>query len=213
MSYPGWGRGFFLENLLLSQVGLQKTENVKKEKANFMFSLSDGKHGAEVFGKEREMTRSIEYNLTRSKGILNSFEQTQEYQYIFSALIHTDVAAGNRTWELLMTNIYQRENDPDPKILTVIKPDDNGIVTNGTDSFFIKAVTLRETETASGKKGKFPFKMLGGYEVRTTDGVAAIIDIIGSNVWFYNELENEDRLIISAIASAIFARRVNDVTW
>lgn len=213
MSYPGWGRGFFLENLLWNQVGVQKNENVKKEKASFRYTLSDGKASAEVFGKEREMTRSIEYSLTKSKGILNSFEQTQEYQYVFSALIRTDTTAGNKTWELLMTNIYNRDKDPDPKILTIIKPEDDGVVTNGTDSFFIKTVMVKETENANGKKGRFPFKMLGGYEVRTPDGVAAIIDIIGSNVWYYNELESEDRLVISAIASAIFARRVSDVAW
>ncbi len=213
MTYPGWGRGFFLENLLLNQVGLQKTENVKKEKANFRFSLTDGQGSAEVFAKERELTRSIEYRLTQTKSILNSFEQTQEHQYIFSALLNIDAARVNKTWELLMTNIYDRSQEANPKIFTILKQDDNGIVTNGADSFFIKAVMLRETETANGKKGKFPFKMLGGYEVRTPDGVAGIIDIIGRNVWFYNGLENEDRLVISAVAAAIFARRVNDVTW
>lgn len=213
LTYPGWGRGFFLENLFLSQVGLQKSEHVKKERANFRYSITDGSMGAEVFGKERQMTRSIEYKLTKGGGLLNGFEQTQEYEYVFSALIQTDASAGNETWELLMSNIYDRSKDPNPKILTLIKPDDNGVVTNGSDSFFIKAVTLRETENAKGKVGRMPFKMLGGYEVRTSDGVAAIIDIVGSNVWYYNELEGKDRLLISAIASAIFARRVNDVTW
>ena len=55
--------------------------------------------------------------------------------------------------------------------------------------------------------------MLGGYEVRTSDGVAAIIDVVGSNIWFYNDLHSKDWLLVSAIATAIFARRLNDVTW
>ena len=215
MSYPGWGRGFFLENLFLNEIGIQKTEHVKKEKANFRFSLSDGKYTAEVFGKERELTKSIEYELTRKNNIFNSYEYTNEYRYIFSTLINTSSASGNKTWELLMTNIYERKNDPPKNILSIIKPDDNGVAVCGQDSFFIKGITVNETEGANGKKGKLPFKLkiLGGYEVRTSDGVAAIIDIIGSNVWFYNELESEDRLIISAIATAIFARRVKDVVW
>ena len=112
-----------------------------------------------------------------------------------------------------MTNLYERQKDPNPGILTIIKPEDNGIVTNGTDSFFIKTVILRETETASGKTGVFPFDMLGGYEVGSGDGVTAIIDVVGSNIWFYNDLQSKDRLVVSAIATAIFARRLNDVTW
>lgn len=214
MSYPVWGRGFFMENLLLGIVGLQKTENVRKEKGKFRFSISDGLQAAQVFGKETALTKSIEYSLTRNKNsFLNSFEQMQEYQYIFSALIHLNDSSEDKTWELLMTNIYDRAKDPDPKMFVALKPDDNGIVTNGIDSFFIKAISLRETENKKGKKGKLPFKVLGGYEVRTSDGVAAIVDIIGSNVWFYNELEQKDRLIIAAMATAIFARRVNDATW
>lgn len=215
MSYPGWGRGFFLENLLLNEIGVQKTEHVKKEKANFRFSLSDGKHTAAVFGKERELTKSIEYELTEKKSIFNSFEYTKEYRYIFSTLINTSTASGNKTWELLLTNIYEREHDTKKSIFTIIKPDDNGVAVCGQDSLFIRGITVNETEGANGKKGKLPFKLkiLGGYEVRTSDGVAAIIDIIGSNVWFYNELESEDRLIISAIATALFARRVNDAAW
>ena len=213
VSYPGSGRGFDMENLLLNFVGLQKTELVYNEKASFRYSLSHGATTAEVMGKEKEVTRSIEYKLKNSRSLFNSYEQTQEYKYIFSALINLNGVPGNNTWELLMTNLYEREKDPNPKILTIIKPGDNGIVTNGTDSFFIKTVILRETETASGKKGKFPFDMLGGYEVRTTDGVAAIIDVAGSNIWFYNELQSTDRLLISAIGTAIFARRLKDVTW
>lgn len=213
MSYPGWSRGFFLENLLLNEIGLQKTEHVKKEKANFRFSLSDGKYIADIFGKEREMTRSMEYELTKKNRIFNSFEFTKEYRYIFSTLIKAGTSSGDKTWELLMTNIYERENSQNNDIFTIIKPDDNGVAVCGQDSLFIKGITIRETESAKGKTGKLPIKILGGYEVRTSDGVAAIIDIIGSNIWFYNELESEDRLVISAIAAAIFARRVNNATW
>lgn len=213
MTYPGWGRGFFLENLLLNEIGVQKTELVKKEKANFRFSLSDGSYTADVFGKEREMTRSTEYSLTKKNSLLNSFEMTNEYRYIFSTLIQCQTTAGNKTWELLMSNIYERKTDPNLNIFSVIKPDDNGVAVCGDDSLFLRAVMVKETEGKNGKQGKLPFKLLGGYEVRTADGVAAIIDLIGSNVWFYNGLESEDRLVISAIATAIFARRVKDMAW
>lgn len=213
MSYPGWGREFILENLLLGFVGLQKTEKVQKEKGKFQFSLTDGKIGAQVYGKETQMTRSIEYKLKRSVSIFNSFEQTQDHQYIFSALIQLNDSSKNKTWELLMTNIYERAKDPNPKIFTVIKQDDNGVVTNGVDSLYIKGISIRETINSNGKEAKLPFDVLGGYEIRTSDGVAAIIDVISKKIWFYNELESNDRILISAVGAAIFARRVNDAGW
>jgi len=213
VSYPGWGRGFIMENQLLNLVGLQKTEIVRNEKGKFRFSLSDDQSHADIFGKEWEMTRGIDYKLNRSRSLFNSYEQAQEYKYAFSALIHLSKPATKETWELLITNIYERSKDPNPKIFTAIKPDDNGIVTNGIDSFFIKGITIRDTETDKGKKGRLPFAILGGYEVRTSDGVAAIVDVMGSNVWFYNALNSDDKFIISAIAAAIFARRVKDVAW
>ncbi len=212
MSYPGWSRGFLLENLLLNQLGIQKNERVKKEKANFRFSISDGKNQAQVFGKETELTRSLEYKIMDSKSIFSKYERLQEYRYVFSALISADTLSG-KTWELLMTNIYERKNDTENKLFTIVRPDDNGLATNGTDTLYIKAVMLKDTEGPNGKKGKFPIKMLGGYELSTSDGVVAIIDIVGSNLWFYNELEAAEKLPIAAIATAIFARRVNDIVW
>ena len=211
VSYPGWGQPFIMENQLLNLIGLQKTEIVQNEKGKFRFALSNGQSHADIFGKEWKMERGIEYKLNQSRSLFDSYTQTQEYKYAFSALIHVSRTTANETWELLMTNLYERSKDPNPKIFTAIKPDDNGIVTNGIDSFFIKGITIRDTETDKGKTGRLPFAILGGYEVRTNDGVAAIIDVLGRNVWFYNELNSDDKLIISAIAAAIFARRVKDV--
>ena len=64
-----------------------------------------------------------------------------------------------------------------------------------------------------GKEGKFPVKLLAGYELSTADGTIAIIDSIDQNIWFYNELNDADKLMVAAITTAIFARRVNDTKW
>ena len=211
VSSDGYSRVFFLENLLLNQIGLQKLDNVEKEKANFSFLLSDGKLTTNVIAKERELKKSVGLKILGQKGIFSEYQRLQEYSYIFSALITID--NGSNNWELLMSNIYDRKKDTVKSLITIIKPDDNGLATNGKDTIFIKGVTLKETEGPNGKKGKMPIKMLGGYELSTTDGVIAIVDIIGANVWFYNELEDVDRLTVAAIATAIFARRVNNSAW
>ena len=213
VNYPGWSRGFLLENLLLNEVGLQKDEHVRKEKDKFRFSLSDGKNSIEVFGKETELTRSFEYKVLGGIGPFKSYDRLQEYRYIFSAAITTDTLLGNKAWELMMSNIYDRRIDTVNSLFTMVKFDDNGLATNGTDTIFIKGLTPKKTETPNGKTGWLPVKLLSGYELSTADGVIAIIDLIDHNIWFYNELERADKLMIAAISTALFARRVKDAKW
>lgn len=212
-SYPGWSRGFLLENLLLNRIGIQKDEVVKKEKDRFRYSLSDGQNKVEVFGKEMAMTRSLEYKTNIDIGILKNYERLQEYRYIFSAVIAADTLQGGKTWDLLMTNVYDRKKDTVNSLFTILRPDDNGLATNGKDTIFIKALSIKKTEGPDGKTGWFPIKLLSGYELSTADGVIAVIDLIDRNVWFYNELDAAERLTIGGIATALFARRVNDTKW
>jgi len=213
VSYPGWNRGFFLDNLLLNQVGIQKNEIVRKEKAKFRFTLSDGKNEVEVYADEKELTRKLEYKLVGGTGILSDFQQLQQYQYIFSAAISGDTMHGGKNWELMMSNIYDRRKDTVNSLFTLVKFDDNGLATNGTDTIFIKGLTPKKTEMPNGKTGWLPVKLLSGYELSTADGVVAIIDLIDHNIWFYNELERADKLMIAAISTALFARRVKDAKW
>jgi len=213
VSYPGWNRGFFLENLFLNQLGIQKNEIVRKEKAKFRFTLSDGKNSTEVFADEKEVTKKLEYRLIKGTGILSDFQQVQQYQYIFSAVISADTTNGGKNWELLMTNIYDRKKENDNSLFTFLKPEDNGLATNGKDTIFIKTISIKKTELSNGRTGQMPFKLLAGYELSTKDGVIAIVDAIDRNIWFYNELDAAEKLNVGAIATAIFARKVHDVKW
>jgi hypothetical protein len=211
---PGWGRVFFLENLYLNKFGLQKNEHVEKEKAGFNYTLSDGKNNVEIFGKERKITRSTEYKLLNTKSINNSFRLNEDYNYIFSAVIATDSLQGGKNWELIMSNINNGKKEmPKLFLLTAVEPDDYGLATNGKDTIFIKPVSTKSIESANGKAGRMPIKMLSGYELNTKDGTIAIIDSIDQNIWFYNELNDADKLMVAAITSALFARRVNDTKW
>jgi len=112
-----------------------------------------------------------------------------------------------------MTNIYDRHAEKDKNIFAHLKQEDDGLVTNGTDTIFIKSLTLKQTELNNGKTGQLPFKVLSGYELSTNDGVIAVIDLIERNIWFYNELDDREKLNISAIATAIFARTIHDAKW
>ncbi|WP_089903310.1 hypothetical protein [Chitinophaga arvensicola] len=216
ISYPVWswgGRGFLLENLLLNQIGIQKNETVTKEKTKFRYTLSSGKNNAEVYADEKEITKKLEYELINSNSVFNSFEQLQQYKYIFSALINISNQQQRGHWELMMTNIYDRNAENDKNPFTFVKRGDNGLATNGQDTIFIKPLSIKQTALSNGKTGTLPFKLLSGYELSTGDGVIAIIDLIDRNIWFYNELEASEKLTVSAIATAIFARRVHDEKW
>jgi hypothetical protein len=213
VTYPGWNRVFILENLLWEVVGvnLKKSESVVNEKAKYRFSLSNGSSQAEIFVKETSFTRHINYRFGRNNNILNAYERLQNYEYVFSAAISINKSNGGKDWELLMTNIYDRKKENDRSVFKILDQDDTGLATNGQDTILIKGLALKKTEMPSGKVGYFPIRILAGYELSTPDGVIAIIDLIGKNVWFYNELENYDRLVVASIATAIFARRVKEM--
>jgi hypothetical protein len=205
--------GFLLENMVLNQIGIQKNEPTTQEKTKFRYTLSDGRNKVQVYAHEKEMIKKTEYEVINRPSILDGFEILQQYNYIFSAIISTDTTQRNKTWELLMTNIYDRKAANDKNPFTFVKPDDNGLATNGIDSIFIKPLSIKKTALSNGKTGQLPFKLLSGYELSTNDGVIAIIDLIDRNIWFYNELGATERLNVSAIATAIFARKVHDVKW
>jgi hypothetical protein len=132
---------------------------------------------------------------------------------VFSAVISADTPQNSNPWELLMTNIYRRQPGKDQHPFSIVRPDYNGLATNGSDTIFIKAVNIKKTQLPNGKEAELPWEILSGYELSTNDGVIAIVDMIHMNIWFYNELDDADRLNIGGIATAIFARRVRDEKW
>ncbi|MBO9727958.1 MAG: hypothetical protein J7623_04910 [Chitinophaga sp.] len=209
------GNGFFLENLFLQKYGIRKSELVTQEKTKFRYTLSDGRDQVDIYAREKELTKTRGYeSINNDNSILNGFSVLMAHQYIFSAMIVADTTrSNNKNWELLMTNIYDREAEHDNNPFTFIKQEDNGLATNGVDTIFIKPLSIKKTSLSNGKTGQLPFKLLSGYELSTHDGVIAIIDLIDRNVWFYNELNATEKLPVSAIATAIFARRVNDAKW
>jgi hypothetical protein len=212
-SDEGEGRSFFLENLLFNRIGIRKDEILKREKARFRYTLTDGKTAVRIDANEIAVSDKVEYDAYKSTGIFSTISQLQRYDYVFSALIGADTAQEGKTWQLLMTNLYQRQPGKDRNPFAFIRPDYNGLATNGSDTIFVKAINTRKTEMPNGRLAQFPFGLLSGYELSTDDGVIAIVDMINSNIWFYNELDDTERLNVAGIATAILARRVRDEKW
>jgi hypothetical protein len=208
------GSGLFIpENILLNKVGLQKDVTVITERARFRYTLFDGDRSLEIYGQEKSSKRSTEFSIVHSASPLSSYQRPEESKYIFSSVIKIDTGTNGSNWELVMSNFWERETDPVKSIFTFIPRDDYGYASNGADSIFIHPISLRNTESANGRQGKLPFKMLSGYELSTNEGVIAIIDLIHADVWVYNELDSKDRLMVAGITTALFARKVNETQW
>jgi hypothetical protein len=113
-----------------------------------------------------------------------------------------------------LSNAHDRKNDSLPnRLFTIIDETDNGLATNGTDTIIIRPLNIQKATLPNNKEGKLPMKMLSGYELRIEDGVVAIIDNIGKNIWFYKELDSPTRLVLASIATTILVKRVKDVKW
>lgn len=214
LSYPVWGgRTFFWDNVLLNRWGIQKDERVSKEKAKFQYTLTDGRYHVEVYADEQELTKNLEFEAPGVLGIYNSFKQLQNYNYIFTAVISADTTQDLKNWKMVLTNIYDRKATNDKNPFAYRKQGDNGLASNGTDTIYINPVNVKKAESSDGKTRDLPFKLLSGYELSTADGVIAIVDLVEQNIWFYNELDAETKLTVSAIGTALFARRVHDEKW
>ena len=200
------GRHFFLENILWNQIGIQKNERVIEEEKRFHYTLTDGKNVLQVYGSEERFAQKLQYQILNTNSIFNKINQLQQSSYVFSAFIYGDTLQDSKPWELMMTNIYDRQADGSRGLLTAFGREDSGLTTNGRDTIFIKPLSIKQTELDNGKIAQLPIKLLAGYELSTADGVIAIIDLIDRNIWFYNELNEEEKLNISGIATAIFAR-------
>lgn len=213
LTSSGWGRLFFLENILWNQIGIQKNETVTQQRTRYRYTLTDGKNMLEVFAAEEKFSKALEFQILNTTSIFNSISRLQQSDYVFSAIIRQGGIQGARDWELTMTNVYDRRTDTSRGLFPAIKPGDDGLATNGQDTIFIKSLSIKQTALDNGKTGQLPFKLLAGYELSTSDGVIAVIDLIDRDMWFYNGLEDADKLTVSAIATAIFARTVYDAKW
>ncbi len=90
--------------------------------------------------------------------------------------------------------------------------EEEGYATNGKENIAIRPLRLEKLTTKNGKETKvLGGAILTGYELRWDDGVVAIIDILDNSIWFANNLDARDKIILSSISSAILLKRMQDV--
>jgi hypothetical protein len=197
-----------LEDLLYRRFGAGPQELNTQQKDKFRFELEADSLFAEVYAREQMLSNSSNIRTN----ILGDWGRTNNYLYTFGATIIPGGAVEKEVWQLQLTNVYDRQKDTARRLFDQPYVEETGLATNGTDTITIRTIYITKAEGKDGKETKMPFRIPGGYELKWDGGLVCIVDGFGRNVWLHNGLEPKDRILLSAMATAILLRRIQDRT-
>jgi hypothetical protein len=198
------------EEMILRVFNIETDKNRMNQKGKFQYTIADGQLAADIFATEKFSERELIYK--SNNPYIGTFSKTNKYEYAFTAAILPLIAKESKPWSLVLINKYDVKNDTARKLFDRPYVEEEGYATNGTDNITIRPLRIDKVTTKSGKDTKvFGGKMLSGYELQWDGGVVAIIDLLDSNIWFANNLDAKDRIVLSAISSAILLKRMQDV--
>lgn len=198
------------EDRLLKVFHVDKNSITVNQKNKFQFTVTDGNAAADIFCLEK-MTKE-QLVIKSNNRWLGDIYDTRNYQYSFTAAILPLKVKNDEPWQLVVFNNYDEKKDTVRRLFDMPYVEEEGYVTNGKETIMIKPLRIQHFTTRSGKDAKFPVKILSGYELRIDDAVAGIIDTFDNNIWLYNELDADTRLLLAAISSALMLRKIQDTT-
>jgi hypothetical protein len=167
------------------------------EKEKFHYTLGNDSLSFAIFCKQRTVTTQ-----TRIQVPNHVFDKMENEQYDFmGAIIPSN--PDEKPWKLVM-NYYMEKRGGLAGLLDFRFPGTSGFMTNESDTILIKPVFVNKTD--NNKDADLPFRLPSGYEFSTADGVIAIVDTFGKNIWLYNELGITEKMIMASAASAILFR-------
>lgn len=198
------------EEAVLLVFGIGTDKRRVSQRGNYQYTLSNGELGADIFATEKFEQKDLVY--ASQLPWIGEASATQSYHYSFTAAILPATKTNNDPWSLVMINHYDRKKDTARKIFEQPYVEETGYATNGKENITIRPLRLQNMTTSNGKNIKMPIgSIYSGYELLWDGGVVAIIDILDNNIWLHNELDANDRLILSSISSAILLKRMQDV--
>ncbi len=204
----------FWENIVLRKIGIQNASRTTREKQKFKYTLYDSIHKLYISGRETKVDRQNNLAVFGTGNIFTSLSKnTIDYNYILTANIDVDTLHKVDKWQMVMTDSRAANFFDLSDVLSLLEKGDCGFATNGKDSIFIKPVLGEKLISNKGKEVQLLFKKICAFELHTHDGLLAIVDVIGNDIWYYKDLNIFDRLMASGIASIILARRVSITRW
>ncbi|MBO9682430.1 MAG: hypothetical protein J7502_07165 [Flavisolibacter sp.] len=197
------------EEALLKVFDVDTDKRNLNQKNKFQYTLEEGNQIAEIYATEKFSEKQLVYK--SNNPYIGSASKTNKYEYAFTAAILPLTAKEKDPWSLVMINKYDIAKDTARRLFD--KPYvEEGYATNGKENIAIRPLRIENVTTKSGKQTKvFGGKLLSGYELQWDGGVVAIIDILNNSIWIYNDLESQDKFLLSSIASAILLKRMQDV--
>jgi hypothetical protein len=180
------------------------------QRNKFQYSIQDGNLVADIYAMEKFAEKQLVYK--SNNPYIGSASKTNKYEYAFTAAILPLTAQNSEPWSLVLINKYDVAKDTARKLFDKPYVEEEGYATNGKESIAIRPLHIDKVTTKNGKDTKvFGGKMLSGYEIQWDGGVVAVIDILDNNIWLANNLDANDKLILSSISSAILLKRMQDV--
>jgi hypothetical protein len=198
------------EEMLLRVFDIHTDKRNLNQRNKFQYTLQSDNLQAEIFATEKFQEKQLVYK--SNNPYIGSASKTNRYEYAFTAGIIPVNTKEKDPWALVLINRYDIAKDTARRLFDRPYVEEEGYVTNGKENITITPLRIEKLTSKSGKDTKvFGGPILSGYELKWDDGVVGIIDILDNSIWIYNDLEADDKLIISSIASAIMLKRLQDV--
>ena len=197
------------EEAVLKVFDITTENNSNKQHSKFQYSIGDGDNLAEVYATEKFSEKQLVYK--SNNPWIGNASKTKKYDYSFTAAI-VPLEKNVETWSLVLVNSYDINKDTARGLFDKPYIEEEGYASNKEETIAIRPLRIEKMTTKTGRQAKvFGGKMLSGYELQWDGGVVAIIDILDNNIWIYNDLDPKEKMILSAVSSAILLKRMQDV--
>lgn len=198
------------EEALLKVFDVDTDKRNLNQRNKFQYTLEEGNQIAEIYATEKFSEKQLVYK--SNNPYIGSASKANKYEYAFTAAILPLTGKEKDPWSLVMINKYDIAKDTARRLFDKPYVEEEGYATNGKENIAIRPLRIENVTTKSGKQTKvFGGKLLSGYELQWNGGVVAVIDILDNSIWIYNDLESQDKFLLSSIASAILLKRMQDV--
>ncbi len=198
------------EEMLLKVFEIDTDKKSLSQRNKFQYTLYDGRLESSIFAAEKFSEKQLVYK-SRNPWIGDA-SKTRSYEYAFTAAILPAFEQNANPWSVVMVNKYNSESDKSRGLFERPEVEIEGYATNGTETISIRSLFVDKVKQKNGKDTKvLGGSLLTGYELKWDGGVVGIVDILDNSIWMANNLDAEDRLIVSSISSAILLKRMQDV--
>lgn len=198
------------EEYLAKVFDITTFKNSNYQRNRFQYSIGEGSLEAEVYATEKFTEKQLVYK--SNNPYIGNASKTARYEYAFTAGIVPLMGKNAEPWSLVLINKYDIKNDTVRNLFDRPYVEEEGYATNGKENIAIRPLRVESVATANGKQQKvLGGRLLAGYEIQWEGKAVAMIDILDNSLWLKNEMTPSQRLIVSAVSSAILLKRMQDV--